>query len=78
MVVNDTDCHHSWNVTVMHCTDFNVAELKSLEYDKECGRYCTGTEIFIFICGLQILDINHDDFIEVTIWNFCMKEKCKV
>ena len=57
MVVNDTDCHHSWNVTVMHCTDFNVAELKSLEYDKECGRYCTGTEIFIFICGLQMTAI---------------------
>ncbi|VDI75282.1 Hypothetical predicted protein [Mytilus galloprovincialis] len=42
LVVNDTDCHRSWNVSVMHCDSYNVAYLKPPPYDVNygCGRYC--------------------------------------
>ena len=42
MVVNDSDCYHSWNVSVMNCGDFNVAHLKPVPYQYDCGRYCIG------------------------------------
>ncbi|CAC5380865.1 unnamed protein product [Mytilus coruscus] len=44
LVENDTDCHRSWNVSVMHCDSYNVAYLRPPPYDINygCGRYCMG------------------------------------
>ncbi|VDI28389.1 Hypothetical predicted protein, partial [Mytilus galloprovincialis] len=42
MVGNDTDCEHNWNVSVMHCGEYNVAYYGSPQYHANtgCGRYC--------------------------------------
>ncbi|VDI28062.1 Hypothetical predicted protein [Mytilus galloprovincialis] len=41
VVGNDTDCENSWNINVMHCDGYNVAELKPAQYDmNSCGKYC--------------------------------------
>ncbi|XP_063404512.1 uncharacterized protein LOC134687976 [Mytilus trossulus] len=42
MVGNDTDCEHNWNVSVMHCGEYNVAYYGSPQYHTNtgCGRYC--------------------------------------
>ncbi|XP_076079286.1 uncharacterized protein LOC143049568 [Mytilus galloprovincialis] len=40
VVGNETECQHSWNVTVMHCDEYNVAYLKPYYYMTNCGRYC--------------------------------------
>ncbi|XP_076077907.1 uncharacterized protein LOC143048236 [Mytilus galloprovincialis] len=42
VVGNDTDCEHSWNVSVMHCEKYNVAYYGSPQYytNSGCGRYC--------------------------------------
>ena len=41
MVGNDTNCNETWSVPVMNCGDYNVAQLRFLDYYEPCGKYCT-------------------------------------
>lgn len=45
VVGNETECQHSWNVTVMQCDGYNVAHLKPAYYMMNCGRYCMGEHV---------------------------------